>query len=209
MSALTCWNRDANDCEQVWTCYLFRYVPYARCEKGGEGKSQVLLLPRICSWPCCVCVCVWGPKFCCSASCFSQGYHLWASVMTGLQRTPRVCPSDTQKLGFSYTCSSSLSCLLFLFLSLSVYLPSSLYLQRLHLQSCVCIWMVSTSDRGGKVRSVMVYTERSQSAQISKACAVKLSCSSLPQCWWLTSWKGWVSLCTLWSSLQQFKQLPC
>ena len=50
--------------------------------------------------------------------------------MTGFQITPRACPFDTQELGFSCICSSSLSGL---FLSLPVYLFSSLYFQRLHL----------------------------------------------------------------------------
>lgn len=51
MSALTCWNRDGKDCEQVWTRRLLRNVPSVRCEKEGEKIRSwtFLLLPRICS----------------------------------------------------------------------------------------------------------------------------------------------------------------
>lgn len=107
-----------------------------------------------------------GLKSCCSASCFSQGYHLWASVMTGFQYTTRVCPSDTQKLGFSYICSSSLSVFsLSLHLSLVLSLPPTVTPA-----VCVFIWTVSVSARshfrGGHVRRVIIYIEWNQSAQI-------------------------------------------
>lgn len=60
--------------------------------------------------------------------------------MTGFQNTPWVCPCDTQKPGFSYICSSSLSAF-----SLSIYLSPSLYSQRFHLQS-VFIWTGRTCE---------------------------------------------------------------
>lgn len=53
--------------------------------------------------------------------------------MTGFQSTPRVCPSDTLKLGFSYIRSSSLSVF-----SLSVNLSSS---QLLTVTPAVCFYL--------------------------------------------------------------------
>lgn len=35
MSALTCWDRDGSDCEQVWTSCLPRNAPNERCMKEG------------------------------------------------------------------------------------------------------------------------------------------------------------------------------
>lgn len=91
--------------------------------------------------------------------------------MTGFQHTPRVCPSDTQKLGFSYICSSSLSVLL---ISPSI----SLLLSASNGYTCsLCFYLncdhVTLLSLQGRVSCVIISTEWNQKAQIfSFSCEV-------------------------------------
>lgn len=41
MAALTCWNRDEEDCVQVWTCCYLGNVPSVMCEKEGQKNHEL------------------------------------------------------------------------------------------------------------------------------------------------------------------------